>query len=43
MLICKQRITCNHKKGIDPKNPASKVALERFEKSIANKTNVIKN
>src|SRR6476660_6352444 len=35
-------ITCNHKKGIDPKNPASKLALERFEQSIANKTNVIK-
>ena len=42
MLICKQTITCNHKKGIDPKNPASKLALERFEQSIANKTNVIK-
>jgi DNA topoisomerase-1 len=35
-------ITCNHKKGIDPRNPASKLALERFEQSIANKTNAIK-
>ncbi len=34
-------ITCNHKKGIDPKNPASKAALEKFEQSIANKTNAI--
>jgi DNA topoisomerase-1 len=35
-------ITCNHKKGIDSKNPASKLALERFEQSIANKSNAIK-
>src|ERR687889_2713856 len=35
-------ITCNHKKGIDPKNPASRLALERFEQSIANKSNAIK-
>jgi DNA topoisomerase I len=34
-------ITCNHKKGIDPKNPASKIALEKFEQSIVNKTNAI--
>ena len=30
-------ITCNHKKGIDPKNPAAKVMLERFETSVNNK------
>ena len=34
-------ITCNHKKGIDPKNPASKIAFEKFEQSIVNKTNAI--
>ena len=30
-------ITCNHKKGIDPKNPASKKAWEKFEQSLENK------
>jgi DNA topoisomerase I len=30
-------ITCNHKKGIDPKNPAAKVMLERFEASVNKK------
>jgi DNA topoisomerase-1 len=30
-------ITCNHKKGIDPKNPANKISLEKFELSIKNK------
>jgi len=30
-------ITCNHKKGIDPKNPASKKSWEKFEQSVANK------
>src|SRR5919112_2020226 len=30
-------ITCNHKKGIDPKNPANKVSLEKFEASVKNK------
>ncbi|MDQ4050811.1 MAG: DNA topoisomerase I [Thermoproteota archaeon] len=30
-------ITCNHKKGIDPKNPAARKALEKFEESIAKK------
>jgi DNA topoisomerase-1 len=30
-------ITCNHKKGIDPKNPAAKKAAEKFEESITNK------
>lgn len=35
-------ITCNHKKGIDPKNPASKKALEKFEQSLENKKEKIK-
>jgi DNA topoisomerase I len=35
-------ITCNHKKGIDPRNPASKIAIEKYEQSIINKTNAIK-
>jgi DNA topoisomerase I len=35
-------ITCNHKKGIDPKNPASKKSLEKFEQSVANKKEKIK-
>ena len=30
-------ITCNHKKGIDPKNPAAKKAAEKFEESITKK------
>lgn len=30
-------VTCNHKKGIDPKNPASKKAWDKFEQSVANK------
>ena len=30
-------ITCNHKKGIDPNNPAAKKMLERFEISVAAK------
>jgi DNA topoisomerase I len=34
-------IRCNHKKGIDPKNPAAKRALERFEESIAKKKETI--
>jgi DNA topoisomerase I len=34
-------ITCNHKKGIDPKNPAARRALEKFEESVANKRNAI--
>jgi DNA topoisomerase-1 len=28
-------ITCNHKKGVDPKNPAAKKAVEKFEESVA--------
>ena len=35
-------ITCNHKKGIDPKNPASKKAWEKFELSLENKKEKIK-
>ena len=35
-------ITCNHKKGIDPKNPASKKAREKFELSLENKKEKIK-
>ncbi len=35
-------ITCNHKKGIDPKNPASKNAWEKFEQSLENKKEKIK-
>jgi DNA topoisomerase I len=30
-------ITCNHKKGIDPKNPAAKLMLEKFEASVNKK------
>ncbi len=33
----KAAIACNHKKGIDPNNPASKKALERFAESINKK------
>lgn len=36
-------ITCNHKKGIDPKNPAARKALEKFEESIAKKKEAIAN
>lgn len=35
-------ITCNHKKGIDPKNPASKKAWEKFEQSLENRKEKIK-
>ena len=35
MANLKAAITCNHKKGVDPKNPAAKKALEKFEESIA--------
>jgi DNA topoisomerase-1 len=37
----KAAITCNHKKGIDPKNPASKKALVKFEESTKNKKEAI--
>jgi DNA topoisomerase I len=38
----KAAVACNHKKGIDPNNPASKKALERFGESINKKEEVIK-
>jgi DNA topoisomerase I len=41
MANLKAAITCNHKKGIDPNNPASKKALERFEISIKSKEDSI--
>jgi DNA topoisomerase I len=34
-------IKCNHKKGVDPKNPAAKKALEKFEESVAKKKEAI--
>jgi DNA topoisomerase-1 len=34
-------ITCNHKKGIDPKNPAARKAMEKFEESITKKNEAI--
>ena len=34
-------ITCNHKRGIDPKNPAARKALEKFEDSITKKNEAI--
>jgi DNA topoisomerase-1 len=37
----KAAITCNHKKGIDPRNPTSKKTLERFEESIRKKQETI--
>jgi DNA topoisomerase-1 len=42
MANLKAAITCNHKKGIDPNNPASKKALERFEASIKSKEDTIR-
>ncbi|MCI0557654.1 MAG: DNA topoisomerase I [Nitrososphaera sp.] len=39
----KAAITCNHKKGVDPKNPAAKKAMEKFEDSIAKKKEAIAN
>ena len=42
MANLKAAITCNHKKGIDPKNPASRRALENFEESIRKKEDSIK-
>src|SRR5918996_1096917 len=38
----KAAVTCNHKKGIDPKNPASIKALEKFKDSIIKKEETIK-
>jgi DNA topoisomerase I len=37
----KAAIACNHKKGIDPNNPASKKALEKFAESVAKKEEAI--
>lgn len=34
-------IRCNHKKGIDPKNPVSRKALEKFEESIVKRKEAI--
>ena len=34
-------IACNHKKGIDPNNPTSKKALERFAESVTKKEEAI--
>jgi DNA topoisomerase I len=34
-------ITCNHKKGIDPRNPTARKALENFEESITKKRQAI--
>jgi DNA topoisomerase I len=42
MANLKAAITCNHKKGIDPKNPASRKALEKFEEALRNKQESIK-
>lgn len=41
MANLKAAITCNHKKGVDPKNPAAKKAVEKFEESIAKKKEAI--
>jgi len=38
----KAAIACNHKKGIDPKNPASIKVLEKFKDSIIKKEETIK-
>ena len=34
-------IKCNHKKGVDPKNPAARKAIEKFEESIVKKKQAI--
>ncbi len=34
-------ITCNHKKGIDPKNPASITAISKYEESMKKKIDLI--
>jgi len=36
-------ITCNHKKGIDPKNPASITAIAKYEESMKKKIDLINN
>ena len=37
----KAAIACNHKKGIDPKNPASKKTLDKFAESLTKKEEAI--
>ncbi len=37
LLAKLMRSFCNHKKGIDPNNPASKKAIERYENSLLKK------
>jgi DNA topoisomerase-1 len=37
----KAAIECNHKKGVDPKNPAAKKAMEKFEETVAKRKQVI--
>jgi DNA topoisomerase-1 len=37
----KAAIACNHKKGVDPKNPAARKAMEKFEEAIAKKKEAI--
>ena len=36
-------ITCNHKKGVDPKNPASITAIAKYEESMKKKIDLINN
>ncbi|MEW5840850.1 DNA topoisomerase I [Nitrososphaera sp.] len=37
----KAAIACNHKKGVDPKNPAARKAAEKFEENIAKRKEAI--
>jgi DNA topoisomerase-1 len=37
----KAAIACNHKKGVDPKNPAAKKAAEKFEEAVKKKKEAI--
>jgi DNA topoisomerase-1 len=39
----KAAIECNHKKGVDPKNPAAKKAMEKFEATVASRKEAIAN
>src|SRR5207247_9101411 len=41
MANLKAAVTCNHKKGIDPNNPTSKKAIERYENSLLKKQETI--
>ncbi|HKU50092.1 MAG TPA: DNA topoisomerase I, partial [Nitrososphaera sp.] len=41
MANLRAAITCNHKKGVDPKNPAAKKAVEKFDESIAKRKEAI--